>query len=241
MIAPTLAASIDRRILVNYRVDPHALAATLPPPFRPTLVGGYGVAGICIIRLHDVRPAGLPRAFSLRSENAAHRVAVEWDDDRGTHTGVYVPRRDTSSRAAVVLGGRAFPAELHLARFAVEEDGDRYRVRVASRDASVWIAVDVQRGATFESALFGDLDAASRFFRDAPIAYGSTSHAGVFDGVELGTAGWAIEPLRVERVVSSHFDDPRTFPAGSVSFDSAFLMRGLSTKWHPRPALRATA
>src|SRR5262249_7349942 len=37
---PPLRALMERRILVNYRVDPDLLAAALPPPFRPVLVDG---------------------------------------------------------------------------------------------------------------------------------------------------------------------------------------------------------
>jgi hypothetical protein len=105
MKVPALAAVIERRILVNYRVDPDLLGSYLPAPFRPALVGGHGVAGICLIRLGRIRPAGLPAA-GLRSENAAHRVAVCWDGPDGPVTGVYIPRRDTSSRLAALAGGR---------------------------------------------------------------------------------------------------------------------------------------
>ena len=34
---------IDRRILVNYRIDPYYLKKTLPHPFKPRLVNGYGL------------------------------------------------------------------------------------------------------------------------------------------------------------------------------------------------------
>ena len=51
MRAPAIRAVMERRLLVNYRVDPELLAALLPAPFRPVLVAGYGVAGICLIRL----------------------------------------------------------------------------------------------------------------------------------------------------------------------------------------------
>ena len=116
---PTIKATVERRILVNYRVEPAALAAALPPPFRPLLVGGHGVAGICLIRLIGIRPAGLPAALGLRSENAAHRVAVQWDTPAGPASGVYIPRRDTSSRLTTLLGGRAFPV-LHLLPWVTE-------------------------------------------------------------------------------------------------------------------------
>src|SRR6185437_15131365 len=93
MRLPVISGIIDRRILVNYRVDPLVLAKILPPPFRPQLVHGLGLAGICLIRLRDVRPRGLPAWLGVASENAAHRVAVEWNDGDQLRTGVYVLRR----------------------------------------------------------------------------------------------------------------------------------------------------
>ena len=42
---------IRRRILVNFRVAPEVMQRHLPQPFRPKLLGGQAVAGICLIRL----------------------------------------------------------------------------------------------------------------------------------------------------------------------------------------------
>ena len=106
---PVLAGLMDRRLLINYSVDPDVVATMLPPPFRPQLVRGRAVAGICLIRLRQMRPRGLPRWIGIASENAAHRVAVEWDEPLGVRRGVYIPRRDTNSRVNVLVGGRAFP------------------------------------------------------------------------------------------------------------------------------------
>jgi hypothetical protein len=39
MKIPIIRGIIDRRILVNYRVDPITLKRVLPEPFRPKLVG----------------------------------------------------------------------------------------------------------------------------------------------------------------------------------------------------------
>src|SRR5437899_2482413 len=80
MKIPVIHGVIDRRLLVNYRVDPDVLAPLLPAPFRPKLVRGYGLVGICLIRLKRVRPTFLPSWLGIASENAAHRAAVEWDD-----------------------------------------------------------------------------------------------------------------------------------------------------------------
>src|SRR6266566_3609160 len=180
------------RILYS-RADPVLLASFLPAPFRPALVGGYGVAGICLIRLAKVRPAGVPAVAGLASENAAHRVAVRWDGPDGPVTGVYIPRRDTSSRLAALAGGRLFPGWQHLARFRADAHEGRFRVQAASRDGMVRILVaghltdDLAPG-----SIFTDLGAASRFFRCAPVGYAATPADGVYDGVKLETAGWTL-------------------------------------------------
>lgn len=240
MRPPVLRATIERRLLVNYRVDPDVLASILPPPFRPALVSGSGMAGICLIRLGDIRPAGVPAVFGLSAENAAHRVAVEWDAPGGPVGGVYIPRRDTSSRLVALLGGRAFPGWHHLARFEAEEDAGRCRIRMDSRDGEISVSVSA-RGAEgpMAGSVFASTDEASAFFRCAPVGYAATPRPGTFDGVELGTCGWGMRAMAVEDARSSFFDDAGRFPPGTVTLDSAFLMEGLETTWRPQPRLLA--
>jgi hypothetical protein len=48
----------------------------------------------------------------MSSENAAHRIAVDWDEAGYHGTGVYIPRRDTPSRFNALAGGRLFPGVL---------------------------------------------------------------------------------------------------------------------------------
>ena len=100
MRVPILRGVIDRRMLLNFRVRPEAIARLLPVPFQPRLVQGYAMAGVCLIRLKQIRPRFLPAPLGISSENAAHRIAVEWEQDGKLHQGVYIPRRDTSSRFA---------------------------------------------------------------------------------------------------------------------------------------------
>ena len=76
---PKIEGLIRRRVLVNFRVDPAVIRALLPAPLRPQITGGAVQAGICLIRLETMRVAGLPAALGFDSENAAHRIAVEWD------------------------------------------------------------------------------------------------------------------------------------------------------------------
>ena len=100
---PVVQGVIDRRILVNFQVEPEVLARVLPPPFRPQLAGGRGIAGVCLIRLKEIRPRLVPVRCGLSSENAAHRIAVEWDGEGGPREGVYIPRRDLDYALTVGL------------------------------------------------------------------------------------------------------------------------------------------
>src|SRR5882757_5239213 len=77
---PTMHGIIERRMLVNFRVRPDVVRPLLPEFFRPKLVNGWAMAGICLIRLKNMRPHGFPAACGLTSQNAAHRIAVEWDE-----------------------------------------------------------------------------------------------------------------------------------------------------------------
>lgn len=241
MRIPVIRGVIDRRILVNYRVAPDALAQVLPEPFRPQLVGGVGIGGICLIRLKHVRPRHLPAALGTRSENAAHRIAVEWEQDGETRSGVYVPRRDTSSRLNTLLGGRVFPGVHHHATFDVhEQDGRQYRVYMTSDDGKAQVAVDGRCCDDLaESSVFSSLREASDFFERGAIGYSETSCSGEYDGLELQTFDWQVEPLTVERVKSSFFGDTSIFPEGSVEFDCALLMRGIEHEWHGREMLKS--
>jgi len=106
MNIPVIEGIIRRRILLNYRVAPEALKGILPSNFQPKLISGYAIVGICLIRLEQVRPKGLPALIGISSENSAHRIAVEWKDSAGEHReGVFVPRRDTDSLLNSFAGG----------------------------------------------------------------------------------------------------------------------------------------
>src|SRR5258708_28321763 len=91
----SVEAVIRRRLLVNFRVRPDILAKTLPPPFEPRLVHGWGMAGVCLLGLGNLRPGGVPAALALGTENAAPRFSVAGGDVTGRPPGVYIPRRHT--------------------------------------------------------------------------------------------------------------------------------------------------
>src|SRR5262245_3480466 len=172
MKIPVIRGLIDRRILVNFQVAPDVIARLLPAPFRPKLVKGVGMAGICLIRLKHTRLRFLPVAIGLSSENAAHRIAVEWDDHDGRREGVYIPRRDTSSRLNTLVGGRLFPGEHHHARFESREQDGHYHVLLDSDDGKTHVTAEGHIASELpRSSVFGSLEEASAFFARGSLGY----------------------------------------------------------------------
>lgn len=231
MKIPTVVGTIDRRILINYQVDQDVLAKYLPSPFQPKTVKGKGIVGICLIRLKGIRPKGLPEAIGISSENGAHRVAVEWEANGRTEQGVYIPRRDTSSRINSWAGGRIFPGTHHLANFQVDEHEGSYKVGFTSND-NTSLSIEAQETTLWSAeSVFNDLQSASDFFENGAVGYSPASSVGHFDGLELTTYQWKVKPLKVSSVQSSFFEDASIFPKGSVKFDNALLMKNIGHEW----------
>jgi len=232
---PTIHGLIERRILINYTIDPVVVKAMLPAPFRPLLHNGNAIGGICLIRLKNIKPKGLPDIIGINSENGAHRFAVEWDEAGVVKQGVYIPRRDTSSSINALAGGRVFPGKHYKANFDVEEQNGNYKVGFNSSDATQ-LSIKASETETFnEKSVFGDLETASAFFKNGCLGYTPASRG--FDGVALNTYTWQVQPLEVHEVQSSYFNNEAIFPKGSVIFDNALLMKNIEHEWQMKPKL----
>ena len=231
MKIPKIIGTIDRRILINYQVDKDVVAKFLPEPFRPKLVHDKAIVGICLIRLKDIRPKGLPKLIGLSSENGAHRIAIEWTDKEGIKEGVYIPRRDTSSKMNSLAGGRIFPGVHHFADFTVVERDGNYSVELRSED-NTYLSIKAQETKDWNSeSIFKDVDCASRFFEQGAVGYSLGNSGEKFDGLELKTYRWKVTPLKVSEVRSSFFENEDVFPSGSVKFDNALLMKDIEHEW----------
>jgi len=232
MRAPTLEGTIERRLLINYRVDPEVAVGLLPKPFRPQLTAGWAVAGICLLRLSELRPLGFPRLVGQRSENVAHRIAVEWDGADEIRTGVYINRRDSDSLLNVAVGGRIFPGEHQRATFTVVESANEFEIGVRSRDGESNVEVHARVAEALEgSHLFEDLDAASRFFQQGSIGFSPRSSVTSLDAMRLSTAAWAMDALSVQSVSSSYFESLSRFPRGTAALDCGLAMRRIPVQW----------
>jgi len=185
-----------------------------------------------------MRPRLVPSFLGVSSENAAHRIAIEWDKDGERHEGVFVPRRDTSSWLNVLVGGRLFPGEQHRATFDVRESATDYYVAMESDDHTTTMLVEGHVAPQLPaSSVFGSVREASDFFETGSLGYSMTSSDGRFDGLELRSHDWAVSPLDISHVESSYFADSSKFPPGTTEFDCALLMRDVSHEWIARDQL----
>jgi hypothetical protein len=230
MKIPAIQGIIDRRVLVNFIVEPDIIKKIIPEPFRPKIYKGKVIVGICLIRLKQIRPKGFPRFLGVSSENGAHRISVEWIEDDQTNEGVYIPRRDTSSIFNSAVGGRLFPGRHFMARFDVKEENGHYHIAFNSSDGTT-ISIDSNKTDKLNSnSIFGDLETASKFFECGSLGYSPSGSK--FDGLRLDTKNWKVEPLSVSSIHSSFFENEDVFPKGSVSFDNALLMTDIKHEWH---------
>jgi hypothetical protein len=237
MLTNAVLCTIERRLLVNYRIDPELVVRQLPKPFRPHLVSGLAVGGVCFIRLGELRPNYFPSTVGITTENVAHRFAVEWDDDAGTQVGVFIPRRDTNSRVTALAGDRIFPGSHRLARFQVEERGSEFHIEVRSHDTSLDLSVSAHESADIEGELFGSLGQAIEFFRRGSLGYSPSGSSDCLTGVRLQSESWDARPVTIDDMRSSLFDNTAIFPKGSCALDFGLVMRNFRARWISEGAL----
>ena len=229
MKIPTIHGFIDRRILINFTVDPQYVQKILPSPFRPKVYNGKAIVGICLIRLKNIQPKGLPDFMGVNSENGAHRIAVEWNENNEVKSGVYIPRRDTSLQLNALVGGRIFPGKHYLAKFNVKESNGNYHIDFKSSDDTE-ISIDAEETEKFNChSIFENVENASLFFEKGDVGYSPNKKT--YDGLRLKAYQWEVKPLYVSKVKSSFFEDESVFPKGSVVFDNALLMKNIEHEW----------
>ena len=170
-----------------------------------------------------MRPFGLPQPLGMSSENAAHRIAVEWEGGEG----VFVPRRDTDSMVNQLIGGRLFPGEQHGANFQVEDDGEMVSLNMRSSDGEVSLKVVGRETSNLPpDSIFGELKQASQFFERGEIGYSATHDSDRLEALALKTVAWKVAPFEVSEVYSSFFS-----AMAGVEFDHALVMRDIPHHW----------
>jgi uncharacterized protein YqjF (DUF2071 family) len=224
---------IDHRILLNYRIDPKIMQKNLPDEFKPKIINGYAVGGICQVSLSEMRPKGLPNILGAKSHNVAHRIAAITSKGEG----VFVTRRDTNSVINTISSGRLFPGVYKKADFQVESNDQSYSVRI-EQEGNCLMNIKAKVSEDIEpTSIFNSVNEISDFFLTGNIGWSQKENDKGFDSIELSTVEWSMKPLRVSEQFSAYFMDESKFPKGSVEFDSAMVMQGLEHSWISREEL----
>jgi hypothetical protein len=230
---PVLEGIIARRILLNFRADPSAVQKLVPAPLEVEQYLGFAIVGICLIRLEHLRPKGVPSALGISSENMAHRVAIRYPVDKGIKPGVFIWRRETDRKMVEFLGGRLFPGAHGGAKFEVIDETDFLQMTVSTTNQDADVSFVARRTSQWpENSLFQGLRNASDFFQQGDCGFSCSLRGDSVEGLQLRTLRWEMGPLEIEEQTCAFYQDALRFPTGSVTFDSALLMRGLPHEWH---------
>ena len=87
------------------------------------------------------------------------------------------------------------------------------------------------------SSIFQNLGEVSEFFKLGSLGFSPTRDESRYDALELNCDQWHTQPLDIESVESSFFEDTTLFPKGSVEFDCALLMQKIDHCWQVRDSL----
>jgi len=230
---PVLQGVIARRVLLNFRADPKVVQRLLPEPFEVETYQRCAIVGVCLIRLQQVRPRGLPARIGFSSDNMAHRVAVHYPTAGKIKRGVFIWRRETDQRLVRIFGGRLFPGVHHGAKFLTAEDEEAIRMNVSSDDGET----DVSFSACYSrvcgsGSAFKNLDEASQFFQHGDCGFSCSLHGHTVEGMQLKILQWDLKPLDVRLQKAAFYSNPFRFPQGSVEFDCGLMMRAIPHEWH---------
>jgi hypothetical protein len=227
-----------RRLLLNYWLDPDVARRLVPEQFELALVNGFAVAGICLLRLEQMRPHGLPAAVGIASENMAHRVAIRYREGDAWRDGVYIWRRDTDSLLARRLGGLLFPGTFRDAEFRVREGEETLEMEVLTADGAADVRFRAVLGTEWKwSLLFARLNDVEHFFRQADRGFHCAAGGSQLEGVRLHQQRWEMTAVAVAEAHAAYFADQARFPRGTVGFDSAVLLHGVPHYWQALEAL----
>jgi len=230
---PLIQGVIARRMLLNFRADPDVVQRLLPAPLQVDRQHGHAIVGICLIRLENLRPQGVPSVLGLSSENMAHRVAIQYPSGDGVRPGVFIWRRETDQRLVELLGGRLFPGVHSHARFEVSQSQDRLSMDVTSDNGETDVHFSARvLGEWRPTPSFDSFDEVSAFFRKGDCGFSCSLRGDELEGLQLKMLKWDMVPMEVESQHSAFYSDAQRFPAGSIEFDSGLLMRGLPHEWH---------
>lgn len=216
--------TLDRRILILYRMTPGAPQSLLPNSLRPAEVQNWSLAGIAFVRRNIAR-ARLLHASLAAWQTAVHFVLVHDRTDDAQRLAAWVTRRDCSARWPSWPGARG---ARHHARFQVTERGNGIDLLGDSDDRAMHVALKADLVPVHpEGSLFRSTDQARQCLWEPLTALGLTGES----PGPGGTAQVRFQPLKARLVEASVFEGLAREAGTRVEFDSAYWLRDDELSW----------
>lgn len=137
-----------------------------------------------------------------------------------------------------LAGGRVFGMDQDLACFTVADSGRHIDFDMQSKDGEFVIKVRGDESDHFPNdSCFNSLEEVSAFFEEGGVGYSPRRHGQRLTGIELWTPDWKVGAFEATEAHSSYFEDTARFPAGSIVYDHALIMRDLQHEWRSADGL----
>ncbi len=211
---------VRSRVLVVYHVEPAALARRLPGDVKPRLVGGRAIAVLCYTRLGTLGSRFLPHRGAC-SNHLSYRFLVERTRKGELVPETWVARRETSSRLGAGLGEKLLGQDHGRSTFEVREDPLGLSLSVSSERGEEFY-LRAEPCATSSSRFLPTAREVEALLDSCGDVHPSDFLAPEADAIDVRNV--AAEPLTVFEIRSSFLGDPRCFPEGSATFDSAWRL-----------------
>jgi hypothetical protein len=225
---------LEQKLLLVFRAEPDTLAEWLPAEIRLRPFRGLGIAGIWIERRQQKASRLLPARLAA-TQNIVHHIYVTRDlAPQREKAGIFVVRRDTSSRWLSWSTTGPEVDRRHHARFRVRRRHESIDLIADSDDRVMHVALAARLTEQLPvNSAFHSLADATAFLQPSSAFMGAVG--GLTPLATPGTTKWRLQPLAVKRIESSLFSSPTT-PCGQLEFDSAFTLRSIEFSWQQQPA-----
>jgi uncharacterized protein YqjF (DUF2071 family) len=232
---PVPMTTIFRRcLLVNFAVEPAAMAAVLPPHISADVHAGNAYLSVVVAQMEKMRPAFAPRPLGITYDQIVYRVVVRCGGERGVH----FLRSDANSRVMCVLGNALSFFGFHRSRirFQRRPGTDLLDLDVATTSGvpggiRATYDLGVARRDLPESSAFTDLSRAQRWLVELFAAFAYTPGRRRIDVVRIERGDWdlqVVDDLRADY----DFLTAGPFPPGTTRLDSVFLVGDIPYRWH---------
>jgi hypothetical protein len=226
MLQPSVYGRLIDRYLFNFRVDPEALRAHIPPVkwLEPRVINGFGVVSFCMIRLKGVTIWPLPPELGFDATSCAYRCAVVDSSDAGPEPSVYVLERNTNLPIASRFGAILFAGAMKMIRTSIVRTQSQVNIDLGFLDGQRLFSACVRPSpdGRSNSKLF-NTDSFVDFIKGGASSYTPSTRKGLYSRVDLAEDSNYYEPVEAT-VEYSRLD--KAWPDIDLVFDSAFRAGG---------------